>query len=101
MWIISQMPTFKLFLFGSPRLEEDSAAVKISRRKVLALLAYLAATGRTHARDSLATLFWPDYSQSEARVALSRHLSELTKVLPSGMLVLEAESVALGGDLWL
>jgi len=60
------MATFKLFLFGAPRLEQDGTVIKISQRKALVLLAYLAATGKIHARDMLATLFWPDHSQSEA-----------------------------------
>jgi predicted ATPase/DNA-binding SARP family transcriptional activator len=94
------MATCKLFLFGTPYLEWEGATVKIPQRKALALLAYLAATGKTHARDMLATLFWPDHSQSEARVALSRRLYELNKCLPPGMLALAAESVTLAGDLW-
>lgn len=95
------MTPFKLFLFGAPRLEQDGAVVKIPQRKALALLAYVAATGKIHARDTLATLFWPDHSQSEARLALSRRLSELNKLLAPGTLVLEAETVSLAGDLWL
>jgi predicted ATPase/DNA-binding SARP family transcriptional activator len=94
------MATCILFLFGVPRLERDGAVVNIPRRKARALLAYLAATGKAHARDSLAALFWPDYGQSEARLALSRHLSELNKILPAGALALDGERVALGGDLW-
>ncbi|MEZ4664827.1 MAG: hypothetical protein R2911_45435, partial [Caldilineaceae bacterium] len=61
------MSTYKLYLLGSPRLERDGVAVKIPRRKTLALLSYLAATGQPHARDSLATLLWPEAGQSEAR----------------------------------
>ncbi|MCB0082902.1 MAG: hypothetical protein KDE47_18310, partial [Caldilineaceae bacterium] len=95
------MSIFKLYLFGSPRLERAGVAVKIARRKALALLSYLAATRKLHARDSLATLFWPDYSQSEARVALSRHLSYLNKLLVDEVLVLEGESVALRDGFWL
>ncbi|MCE7988811.1 MAG: hypothetical protein DYG89_47250 [Caldilinea sp. CFX5] len=94
------MATFKLFLFGTPRLERDDATVKLPQRKALALLAYLATTGKIHARDTLATLFWPDHSQSEARMALSRRLYELNKQLPPGALTLDAESVALSGDFW-
>jgi DNA-binding SARP family transcriptional activator len=65
------MATLTLFLFGAPRLECDGAVVKIPRRKALALLAYLASTGQSHARDTLATLFWPDHSQSEARLRMA------------------------------
>lgn len=95
------MITFKLFLFGAPRLERDGAVVKIPQRKALALLAYLAATGKVYARDTLATLFWPEHSQSAARLALSRRLYDLNKCLPPGALALEAETVAWAGDLWL
>jgi len=95
------MITFKLFLFGAPRLERDGAVVKIPQRKALALLAYLAVTGKVYARDTLAALFWPDHSQSEARLALSRRLYELNKCLAPGALALEAETVAWAGDLWL
>lgn len=95
------MATCKLFLFGTPRLERDAAAVKLPQRKALALLAYLAATGKMHARDTLATLFWPEHSQSEARMALSRRLYDLNQCLPPGALMLDAESVALSGNFWL
>ena len=39
------MRTMKLTLFGPPRLEQDGQPVDVSRRKALALLVYLAATG--------------------------------------------------------
>lgn len=78
----------KLFLFGNPRPEHDGADVKIPRRKAVALLAYLAARAKPHARDVLATLFWPDDGQSKARLALSRRLSELNRSLAAGMLTL-------------
>jgi DNA-binding SARP family transcriptional activator len=93
------MAMLTLFLFGAPRLERDGVVVKIPRRKALALLAYLAATGKSHARYTLAALFWPDHAQSEARLALSRHLSELNRLLATGMLILDAERVAVR-DLW-
>jgi predicted ATPase/DNA-binding SARP family transcriptional activator len=95
------MNTFRLYLFGLPHLERDGVVVKLARRKALALLSYLAATGKPQARDSLATLFWPDYGQSAARSALSRHLYDLNKLLGENALMLETESVALGDDLWL
>jgi DNA-binding SARP family transcriptional activator len=75
------MTAYAFFLFGVPRPERGGVAVKIPRRKALALMVYLAATGKAHARDTLTTLFWPDYRQSEARLALSRHLSELKWIL--------------------
>src|SRR5262245_16578332 len=95
------MRSLKLFLFGSPRLEREGMALPITRRKALALFIYLAVTGKRQGRDTLATLFWPDSSQSEARTALSRHLSELNKILPDNTLILEAETISLEGEIWL
>jgi DNA-binding SARP family transcriptional activator len=46
-------------------------------RKATALIAYLAVTGQAHARDSLATLLWPNANTERARGALRRTLSTL------------------------
>jgi len=66
------MSQLSLFLLGPPRLELDSESLDIGRRKAVALFAYLAVTARGHARDALATLFWPEHEQSRARAALRR-----------------------------
>jgi DNA-binding SARP family transcriptional activator len=52
-----------LYLLGPPRLELDGEPIQVSRRKAMALLAYLAVTGQFHSRDSLATFLWPEYDQ--------------------------------------
>ena len=50
------MNVLKLILFGPPRLEQNGQPVEISRRKSMAMLAYLAASGQPHSRDALASL---------------------------------------------
>jgi hypothetical protein len=66
--------------------------VRISRTKVVALLAYLAVTGTPHNRDALATLLWPERSQSRARAYLRRALSELNRtLLPVTSLILAGQ----------
>ena len=50
-------------------------------RKVEGLLIYLAANPRPHARDILATLFWPDHDQARALANFSVALSNLRKQL--------------------
>jgi predicted ATPase/DNA-binding SARP family transcriptional activator len=75
------MPSIRVFLFGAPRVERDGEAIHIPRRKSMALLAYLAATGQPHSRDALATMFWPENDQSTARANLRRELSRLKKAL--------------------
>jgi len=69
----------------------------------VALLAYLAVTGGSHSRDSLATLLWPEYDQSRARAALRRTLSELNSTLGGEWLTVDREIAGLNPDaeLWL
>jgi predicted ATPase/DNA-binding SARP family transcriptional activator len=97
------MSQLRFYLFGAPRLEREDEAIKISLRKALALLAYLAVTQQSHSRDALATLFWPDDSQSKARGNLRRTLSRLNKVLGKGWLEIDRGNAGLNpkADLWL
>lgn len=97
------MTLIKLVLFGPPRLERDGQAVEVSRRKALAMLAYLAATGQPHSRDTLATLFWPEAPPRRARGNLRRVLSDLNREIGEGWLLLEGETVALANsdNVWL
>ena len=97
------MAELRLYLLGNPRLERNGQPVAITRRKALALLAYLAATRQPHSRDELATLFWPDQDQSGARASLRRDLSTLKSSL--GDHVLSADQAQIGlnpeADIWI
>ncbi len=95
------MADLKLYLLGPPQLQVDGQAVPVQRRKALALLCYLALTGATQRRDTLATLFWPDYGQRDARTALTRHLSDLRKVSSQEFLISSRQSIALTDNIWL
>ncbi len=59
-----------LRLFGVPMLYVDEEPAHLSRRKALALLAYLAVTGTRHPRESLAALLWPESDATAAYSAL-------------------------------
>jgi hypothetical protein len=89
------MSRLALFLLGSPRIERDDAPVRVDRRKSVALLAYLAMTGESHSRDTLATLLWPELDQSRARAGLRAALSTLKKALGGGWLDVDRESIGL------
>jgi DNA-binding SARP family transcriptional activator len=91
-----------LYLFGSPRIHMDEQPVVVDTRKATALLAYLAVTGKTHQRDALAALLWPDYDQTSARAALRRTLSTLHHALDGDHLEISRETIALdlGGEHW-
>ena len=84
-----------LYLLGPPRLERGGKSLHISRRKVVALLAYLAMETGSHSRDALATLLWPEQDQSTARAYLRRALSELNRALGEDVLVIDRESAGI------
>jgi predicted ATPase/DNA-binding SARP family transcriptional activator len=97
------MSRLALYLLGHPRIELDGSPLQVGRRKATALLAYLVVTGQGHSRDALATLFWPEHDQSQARAGLRRALASLRKALGQGWLYADRESVALEPDaqIWL
>jgi predicted ATPase/DNA-binding SARP family transcriptional activator len=92
----------KLYLLGPPRVELNENEVHIRRRKALALLVYLALTGRAHSRDALATLFSPDLDQRRARTYFRRDLGALNTQLEGEWLAAGRETVGLiqPAELW-
>lgn len=89
------MTRLTLRLFGPPSVEVDGQEARISRRKALALLAYLAVTGQSHTRDALATLLWPEQDQTRARNSLRSALVSLRRALGDDWLDADRESVGL------
>ena len=83
------MSPIHICLFGTPQIERDSQTILIPRRKTLALLAYLAVTGHVQSRETLATLFWPNYDQSSALANLRRALSRLKELFSENMLAVD------------
>ena len=97
------MADLKLRTFGPPRLERAGRPVDLSLRKALALLVYLAVTARPQSRDALATLFWPDSNQGEARGRLRRTLHRLREELDEEILDVSAATIQVHpqATLWL
>ncbi|MBA2619314.1 MAG: AAA family ATPase [Rubrobacter sp.] len=85
-------------LLGAPRVEHDGVPVEVDTRKAIALVAYLAVTGRRHTRDALAALLWPEYNQARSRAALRRTLSSLRDARAEGWLRVDREGVDLARD---
>lgn len=77
------MHSFQLALFGGFKLHLDGLPVhEFTTSKVQALLAYLVIESkRPHHRTTLATLLWPNYSESAARTNLRQVLNHLRRVL--------------------
>jgi len=92
------MSQLSISLFGAPQIENDGKALKINRRKAVALLAYLAITQQSHSRDALATMFWPEADQSHARAALRSALWVLNKTALKEWLLVEPEMVQLRSE---
>jgi DNA-binding SARP family transcriptional activator len=90
------------FLLGPPRIEIDRRALAINRRKVFALASYLAVTGRTHDRDFLTELSFPDRHRDRAHASLRQTLSILRRLLGKDRVLVSGGSVTLcGPDLWI
>lgn len=70
-----------LNLFGAPRIVAKGGRIALPRKKALALLAYLAATGTFHTREALAALLWGDSGEQSANAYLRNALWTLNKAL--------------------
>jgi DNA-binding SARP family transcriptional activator len=92
----------RVYLFGIPQYEQDGIKIQISRRKSIALLAYLVVTGKPQSRDYLASLFYPEHDASGARSNLRRDLFELKLSIGEAILHIERELVGLtlSAELW-
>ncbi len=89
------MPEARIGLFGEPSLEVDGVPRKIRRRKVAALLAYLAVEPRPHGRDELAELLYPRLRRDRAYADFRQSLSYLKAELGDGVVDVDAQTVAL------
>ena len=83
----------EIHLFGAPTIKCNGATLNLSRRKSVALLAYLAANDKPYTRDTLATLLWPQLGDQQARGNLRRLLSELRRQLGAQFLPVEGQRV--------
>ncbi len=95
------MSRLTLYLLGLPRVEMGDREVHITRRKAMALLAYVALTKLTHSREELATFFWPDYTQSQSLAYLRRVLSDLNTSLDGAGLIIDRTTVRMdAASIW-
>ena len=73
----------RLKLLGKPHASEDGTAIAtFVYNKALALLCYLATTGRPHSREALAGLLWGEMTDDHARANLRKILLYLRKAVP-------------------
>ena len=75
------MSRLALYLLGPPRVYRDGTAVGFDRRKVLALLAYLAVSSHRHSRDETSELLFSGEDRERARANLRQTLSLLGRTI--------------------
>lgn len=85
----------ELLLLGNPHIQQGGESIPLQRRRAMALLAYLAITRRTHSRDTLVSLLYPELDEVTGRAELRRILSTLKAALPDDVLMADRETVAL------
>lgn len=96
------MSMFRLTFLGYPKVEIGTRTIHASRRKAFALLAYLAVTGKSHSREALANLLWPDYPNTTALAHLRRTLHAIRTDVGPQCLVVDRAKIALNRaqDVW-
>jgi len=93
------MPTLKVYLFGSPVITRDDVPLPITSQKALALFYYLIYNRQVYSREKLATLFWGETSDRQAKASLRNTLYELRRNLASGKVPAEEYILAEGNTL--
>ncbi len=73
----------------------DWIEISLSRQKSIALLAYLAVTGRRVSRSELASLFWPEIGHSNGLAALRTVLAEIKSALGSQIVSITRDLIYL------
>ena len=82
-------------VLGTPRILKNGVETSFSRKRVRALLFYLATELKPVPRTTLAWLFWPDKSPQVASRNLSIHLSYLKNALSEDAVVSSQGTIAL------
>ena len=92
---MESIPLLELAFLGAPEITINGQLADIKRRKAVALLAYLAVTNQRHQRDTLATLFWPQLDEKQARANLRYTLWTLRQSLGDELLEVDRQSIGL------
>src|SRR6266487_4522631 len=95
----TEAPRVSINILGVPEVLVSGMPLALNHQKASALLFFLAATGKAHTRDYLATLLWGETSASEARHSLRSSLYHLRQAVQTNqadeLLVSNGESLCL------
>jgi LuxR family maltose regulon positive regulatory protein len=95
------LPILRLSWLGPPAIEVDGRPLRLEMRKTLALLAYLSLSSQSPSRETLATMFWPEFDQQHSLTNLRRNLYSLARSLSPGLLETDREKIGLIRGDWL
>ncbi|HET7838705.1 MAG TPA: hypothetical protein VFL04_03015, partial [Rectinemataceae bacterium] len=87
----------RIRLLGPPFLETSARRIALSRRKSLALLAWIAVKGPQR-RDSAAALLWPESGGASARTNLRSAIFDINTASDAEILALSDDSIGLVPD---
>src|SRR4051812_41182843 len=87
------MAMLEITLLGRPQIKLNQLNAEINANKALALIYYLAATERSHSRQSLAALLWSDLPEEAARRNLRVELTRIKGVFEP-YLIIERDTLA-------
>ena len=91
----ADMARIRLAFLGPPHIELGGTPVRLATEKAIALMAYLAVTGKPVRRDALVSLLWPRYGRVDGQAALRSTLSAVRAVLDRELIAAEREAVWL------
>lgn len=89
------MATTQIRLFGYPTILHEGVNVDIQIKKAVALLAFLATTGKAISRERLAVILWPDANEEVARTSLRQALRAIRKTPLADAILTNRETIAL------
>src|SRR5262245_37525479 len=88
-------PSVCIYVLGTLRVENAGTRLRLPKRKIEPLLAYLALYRGEHTREKLAALFWGDYPDAAARASLRNALPFLRKAFGPHFLLTDRETIQL------
>ena len=94
------MSLLEFTFLGPPRFRRGDAYLALNSAKAVALLGYLASSGRAQRRDQVMALFWPDSLPQAARKNLRNILWQVRKTLGEEAIAGDAETIYLGEHIW-
>ncbi len=91
--------TLLISLFGLPIFRTKEEEIKLSRKKAMAIAAYLCVQRESHSRSRLASMFWPDLEESKSKAALRQNIALLKKSALGNFFQIDNQSMQfLAGD---